>query len=59
MHETLRALVARRARRRASDVNLELSLRASDRLGGHIVQGHVDGVGTVARASSRRLRAGA
>jgi riboflavin synthase len=28
-------------------VNLELSLRPSDRLGGHIVQGHVDGVGTV------------
>ena len=29
-------------------VNLELPLRATDRLGGHIVQGHVDGVGTVA-----------
>jgi riboflavin synthase len=28
-------------------VNLELPLRASDRLGGHIVQGHVDGTGTV------------
>ena len=28
-------------------VNLELSLRAGDRMGGHIVQGHVDGVGTV------------
>jgi riboflavin synthase len=28
-------------------VNLELALRADDRLGGHIVQGHVDGVGTV------------
>ena len=28
-------------------VNLERALRASDRLGGHIVQGHVDGVGTV------------
>lgn len=26
-------------------VNLELALRASDRLGGHIVQGHVNGVG--------------
>jgi len=32
-----------------SSVNLELALRASDRLGGHIVQGHVDGLGTVAR----------
>ncbi|MDP8967758.1 MAG: riboflavin synthase [Actinomycetota bacterium] len=28
-------------------VNLELAVRAADRLGGHIVQGHVDGVGTV------------
>ena len=29
-------------------VNLELPLRAGDRLGGHVVQGHVDGTGTVA-----------
>src|SRR3954462_2712342 len=29
-------------------VNLERSLRVGDRLGGHIVQGHVDGVGRVA-----------
>ena len=29
-------------------VNLELAVRAADRLGGHIVQGHVDGLGTVA-----------
>jgi riboflavin synthase len=28
-------------------VNLELPLRAQDRLGGHVVQGHVDGVGAV------------
>ncbi|VTU33780.1 Riboflavin synthase [Variovorax sp. PBS-H4] len=28
-------------------VNLEKALRASDRLGGHIVSGHVDGIGTV------------
>ena len=28
-------------------VNLELALRAADRLGGHIVQGHVDGVGAL------------
>lgn len=33
-------------------VNLERALKASDRLGGHIVQGHVDGVGTV-RAVTR------
>ena len=31
----------------AADVNLEKSLRLSDRLGGHLVSGHVDGVGTV------------
>lgn len=29
-------------------VNLELALRADVRLGGHIVQGHVDGVGSIA-----------
>lgn len=29
------------------EVNLEKSLRLSDRLGGHLVSGHVDGVGTV------------
>ena len=29
------------------EVNLELPLRAGDRLGGHIVQGHVDATGTV------------
>jgi len=28
-------------------VNLELPLRAGDRMGGHVVQGHVDGVGAV------------
>jgi riboflavin synthase len=41
-------------------VNLELALRAGDRLGGHIVQGHVDGVGKVvsmeADGFSSRLR---
>jgi riboflavin synthase len=30
-----------------SRVNLELAMQATDRLGGHIVQGHVDGVGEV------------
>lgn len=30
-------------------VNLEKALRAGDRLGGHVVSGHVDGVGHVAR----------
>lgn len=31
-----------------STVNLEPALRADARLGGHLVQGHVDGVGTIA-----------
>jgi riboflavin synthase len=33
--------------RKGRAVNLERALRAGDRLGGHFVQGHVDGVGTV------------
>ena len=33
----------------AGAVNLEKALRANDRLGGHLVSGHVDGVGTVTR----------
>jgi len=36
-----------------SRVNLERALRVGDRLGGHLVQGHVDGVGTVLRVASR------
>lgn len=42
-----------------AQVNIELPLRAGDRLGGHVVQGHVDGVGRVTGASddgfARRL----
>jgi riboflavin synthase len=34
---------------RAGPVNLEKSLAAGDRLGGHLVAGHVDGVGEVTR----------
>jgi riboflavin synthase len=30
-------------------INLEKALRANDRLGGHLVSGHVDGIGTVTR----------
>ena len=32
---------------RVGPINLEKALRASDRLGGHIVSGHVDGIGQV------------
>ncbi len=43
-----------------ASVNLELPLRATDRLGGHVVQGHVDGVGVVldrhAEGLARMLR---
>jgi riboflavin synthase len=31
----------------SADVNLEKALRLADRLGGHLMTGHVDGVGTV------------
>jgi riboflavin synthase len=34
-----------------SPVNLERALRLSDRLGGHLVQGHVDGIGTIINKS--------
>jgi riboflavin synthase len=43
-------------------VNLELAMKASARLGGHIVQGHADGIGTVVSIEqdgfARRLRVG-
>jgi riboflavin synthase len=43
-------------------VNLELAMKASDRLGGHIVQGHADGIGAVVSIEedgfARRLRVG-
>jgi riboflavin synthase len=46
MRETLTrsSLGALRAR---GQVNLELPLRVQDRLGGHVVQGHIDGTGTI------------
>ena len=47
MHETLRRS-SLGSIDSGSAVNLELPLRAADRLGGHIVQGHVDGLGVVA-----------
>jgi riboflavin synthase len=46
MHETLRRS-SLGALEPGSRVNLELPLRAADRLGGHFVQGHVDGLGTI------------
>lgn len=59
MNQTL-ALTALRSVEAGSRVNLELAVQPSERLGGHIVQGHVDGVGTVAAVRedgfARRLR---
>lgn len=46
MRETLRRSSLERLKP-GSRVNLELALRADGRLGGHIVQGHVDGTGTI------------
>ena len=53
-HETLRRTTLGRLKQGAK-VNLERALRVSDRLGGHIVSGHVDGVGQV--VSRRDLKA--
>jgi riboflavin synthase len=59
MHQTLE-LTTLGELEPGSQVNLELPLRASDRLGGHVVQGHVDGTGTVEGISddgfAKRLR---
>ena len=59
MNQTL-AVTALSEVAEGSKVNLELAMKAGDRLGGHIVQGHVDGVGTVASVEAdgfaRRLR---
>ncbi|HUO72883.1 MAG TPA: riboflavin synthase [Solirubrobacteraceae bacterium] len=59
MNETL-ARSSLRDARPGAHVNLELALRATDRLGGHIVQGHVDATGTVASVAddgfARRVR---
>lgn len=37
----------------ASGVNVELSIKANGRFGGHIVQGHIDGVGTIKAIEKR------
>jgi len=59
MNQTL-AVTALGGLKAATKVNLELAMKASDRLGGHIVQGHADGVGEVLSVEddgfARRLR---
>lgn len=61
MNQTLE-VTALGAVQQGSRVNLELAMKAGDRLGGHIVQGHVDGVGEVVSVEddgfARRVRVG-
>jgi len=59
MNQTL-AVTALAGVEAGAKVNLELAMKASGRFGGHIVQGHIDGVGEVAALDrdgfARRLR---
>jgi riboflavin synthase len=59
MNQTLR-VTALDGIEEGSRLNLELAMKAGDRLGGHIVQGHVDGIGTVVSTEddgfARRVR---
>jgi len=61
MNQTL-AVTALGGLEQGDRVNLELAMKPSDRLGGHIVQGHADGVGEVRSVAedgfARRLRVG-
>jgi len=43
-----------RSLRQGSEVNLERALRLSDRLGGHLVSGHVDGIGKILKKESQQ-----
>jgi riboflavin synthase len=40
--------------RRGQEVNLERALRLADRLGGHLVSGHVDGIGRILKKEPQR-----
>lgn len=54
VEETLKKTTLGRLRT-GSPVNIELPVRLNDRLGGHLVQGHVDCVGTVARVAKQSM----
>ena len=41
--------------RSGDKVNLERALRLGDRLGGHLVSGHIDGVGTITRLAKKDI----
>jgi riboflavin synthase len=51
--ETLEKTTFREVRE-GDEVNLERAMKLSDRLGGHLVTGHVDGVGTLVERRSER-----
>lgn len=55
LEETLRATTLG-SLKPGSPVNLERAVRPGDRLGGHIVSGHVDGTGTVSALGRNPLR---
>ncbi len=57
MQETLDK-TSLRGRAPGDRVNLERAVTADKRLGGHIVQGHVDGVGTIVGRTSQRALGG-
>lgn len=50
VHVTLEKTVLGKLKE-SEEVNLELALRLSDRLGGHLVQGHVNGIGVLEKIS--------
>ena len=56
MNETLRRSVAGRDLAPARPAAWSCRLRAGDRTGGHVVQGHVDGVGSGGRGRRGRVR---
>ena len=53
VEETLRRTTLEK-QKKGSPVNLERSLRPGDRLGGHLVQGHVDGTGRITSVKGTR-----
>ncbi len=55
MPETLRRTTLG-GKRPGDGLNLERALTLQSRLGGHLVQGHVDGVGTVVRVAHEQQR---
>jgi riboflavin synthase len=52
VEETIRKTTLGRLKK-GSHLNIELALRVGDRMGGHIVQGHVDCVGKISRVLER------